>query len=195
MAGRVVPVLRHTAVRAPAEGQAQAGAQEHEGQENQGGKGKGGEQGMTAASAGRRRAAAPGVDFGGAVSAAHANSSQPPAELHGCAECHASSRFCVVLAGAAVQAARAYSRAAACSEPADAAALLDVASGELEDAALYYELAASAVRLCHETALRRCRNGDGAGRAEPARFRQAVRTAYHAVRGLYADEVEKRQRR
>ena len=107
---------------------------------------------------------AEGVNLDGAVSAAHAVPSQPPAELHGCAECRAASGFHAVLAGAAVQTARAYSRAAACSEPAVAAALLDVASGELEDAALHYGLAASAVRLCHETALQR----RGRRRATPA---------------------------
>ena len=107
---------------------------------------------------------AEGVNLDGAVSAAHAVPSQPPAELHGCAECRAASKFHAVLAGAAVQTARAYSRAAACSEPAVAAAMLDVASGELEDAALHYGLAASAVRLCHETALQR----RGRRRATPA---------------------------
>ena len=84
---------------------------------------------MTTASAERR--AASSVDFGGAVSAAHADPSQPPAEPHGCAECRAASRFHAVLAGAAVQTARAYSRAAACSELADAAALADAATANV----------------------------------------------------------------
>lgn len=56
-----------------------------------------------------------------------------------------------------MQTARTYSRAAACSEPADAARLYDAASGELEDAELYYGLAATALWSCHETARRRLR--------------------------------------
>lgn len=116
--------------------------------------------------AGAERRAGDGADWDNAVSAAHAVPSQPPAGLNGCAECRAASKFHAVLAGAAVQAALAYSRAAARSEPADAAALLDIASGELKDAELHYGLAASAVRLCHETAVRRRRRRNR--RADPA---------------------------
>ena len=80
-----------------------------------------------------------------------------PPELNGCRKCRSLSRFNAVVAETALQAARTYSQAAACSEPEDAAVLLDAASGELEDAEMYFSLAAYVVRACHMMAA--ARNG------------------------------------
>ena len=87
-----------------------------------------------------------------APSAAHVDASQPPAERHGCRQCRAASQRHAGKAAAAIRAARAYSQAAVRSEPADAAALLDAAECELMGAELYATLAASAIRVCDDTA-------------------------------------------
>ena len=87
-----------------------------------------------------------------APSAAHVDASQPPAERHGCGQCRAASQRHAGKAAAAIRAARAYSQAAVRSEPADAATLLDAAECELMGAELYATLAASAIRVCDDTA-------------------------------------------
>ena len=87
-----------------------------------------------------------------APSAAHVDASQPPAERHGCRQCRAASQRHAGKAAAAIRAARAYSQAAVRSEPADAATLLDAAECELMGAELYATLAASAIRVCDDTA-------------------------------------------
>ena len=87
-----------------------------------------------------------------APSAAHVDASQPPAERHGCRQCRAASQWHAGRAAAAIRAARAYSQAAVRSEPADAATLLDAAECELMGAELYATLAASAIRVCDDTA-------------------------------------------
>ena len=161
VAGHVLPVLRHAAVRASVDIQAQAVGKDHGGQEEERRQQRvaermGREQGMTAGCG-----SAPGrthvqdADWDDVVPYMHAERSQPPAELYGCQRCHAASRRHVVAAETAVQAARTYSQAAACSGPADAAILYDAASGELEDAEMYYGLAATAVWACDRAARRR----------------------------------------
>ena len=87
-----------------------------------------------------------------APSAAHVDATQPPAERHGCRQCRAASQRHAGKAAAAIRAARAYSQAAVRSEPADAATLLDAAECELMGAELYATLAASAIRVCDDTA-------------------------------------------
>ena len=110
---------------------------------------------MTAGGTAPKRTVAPDADWDDVVSYAHVGRSKPPAEQYGCLKCRAASRRFAVAADTAVQAARTYSQAAACSEPADAAILYDAAAGELEDAELYYGLAATAVWACDRMARRR----------------------------------------
>ena len=94
-----------------------------------------------------------------APSAAHVDASQPPAERHGCRQCRAASQRHAGKAAEAFRAARAYSQAAVRSEPADAAALFDAAECELMNAELYSTLAASAIRVCDDTARMRAARG------------------------------------
>lgn len=116
-----------------------------------------------AGGAGRRHGRRPRPSRAGqgeyAPSAAHVDASQPPAERRGCRQCRAASQRHAGKAAEAFRAARAYSQAAVRSEPADAAALFDAAECELMNAELYSTLAASAIRVCDDTARMRAARG------------------------------------